>query len=98
MARPMYEALDTQGIPYLRQAEFVHELPTAEDRLSALAEATPVIAERLKIKQIDRVKVGTPVFCAFEGMTRASAKNHREAKLLLTHGGDVPLLFCPSYN
>lgn len=98
MTRPQYEALDAQGLPYLRQAMVVGELPTPEDRRAALLEATPTIAVRVGITQLDTVKFGIPVFYAFEGMTRPKAKHHHENKLLLTLGHDVSLDFCKSYN
>ena len=48
------------------------------------------------LKLVDKLKFGTPVFCAFEGMTRSKSKGHPAAKLLLTQGCDVSLNFCPS--
>lgn len=98
MNRPMYEALDGMGLPYFRPAKVVGELPTPEERGKALIEATPVIASKLGMKQISNVKFGTPVFCAFDGMTRPKAKHHAESRLLLTRGDDVSLDYCPSYN
>lgn len=98
MTRPIYEALDGQGLPYFRPAQVVGELPTPEERRSALFEATLAIASKIGIKQIDNVKFGTPVFCAFDGMTRPKAKHHPDSKLLLIKGCDIPLEFCLSYN
>lgn len=96
MSRPIYEALDRQGIPYLRPAEVVGELPH-EARKNALIEATPSIAAKIGIEYVRPVNHGTPVFCAFENMTRNKAKQHPQAKLLLALGTDVSLDFCPSY-
>lgn len=98
MTRPQYEALDARGLPYSRPAQIVGELPAPEVRLAALFEAAPAIADKVGLKLTGRLKFGTPVFCAFDGMTRPKAKTHRDAKLLLTMGCDVSLDFCSSYN
>lgn len=94
----MYEALDAQGLPNLRPALTIGELPTAEERQAALVEATPVIADKIGMPPVGVLKFALPVFSAFEGMTRAKAKHHPDEKLLLTQGCDVPLDFCPSFN
>lgn len=96
MDRPQYEALDRQGIPYVRPAQVVAELPTPEARSSALEAATQEIAKRLRATAQRRIGFGVPVFVAF-GLTRPQAKVHEQAKLLLTMGADLSLDFCPDY-
>jgi len=98
MTRPQYEALDKIGLPYIRPARVVGELPTPGDRLSALAEATTAIAEKTGLTAIKAIPFGAPVFSAFAGMTRPKAKHHVDSKLLLTMGDDVSLDYCNRYN
>jgi len=97
MKRPDYEALDTQGFPYIRAARVVGELPTPEERGAALQAATVEISDRLQLKAQKEICFGTPVHLAF-GMTRQQAKNHPQAELLLKKGDEVPLDFCPLYE
>lgn len=96
MARPDYQALNTKGLEFTRQALVVGELPS-EQRMAALEEAGPVIAKRTGLKLSKRLPFGSPIFTAFEGMNRPRAKNHQYAKLLLTYGEDLSLDFCHSY-
>lgn len=98
MPRPDYEALDKQGLPFIRPARIVGELPTPEARHAALVEATIAIAERAGIRATADIKLSTPVFCALDGMRRTKAKHHEDSALLLTLGEDVPLEFCASYR
>lgn len=98
MIRPQYEALDAQGLPYLRAAQVVGELPTPGDRLAALVEATASIAKKTGLNAVKPIPFGAPVFTAFDGMNRPKAKHHVESKLLLTMGDDVDLAYCKSYN
>ncbi|MDO9236193.1 MAG: hypothetical protein Q7U28_09210 [Aquabacterium sp.] len=98
MIRPQYEALDVQGLPYLRLARVVGELPTPDVRLAALVEATAAIAEKTGLNVVKRIPFGAPVFTAFEGMNRPKAKHHVEFQLLLTMGDEVSLDYCQSYN
>jgi hypothetical protein len=74
----------------------VGELPTPQERLAALVEALPRVAEKIGRQPVGPLKFGSPVFVAF--MTRQAAKNHPSAKLLLTSGDDLSLDFCPSYE
>lgn len=97
MNRPDYEALNVQGLPYVRTARVVAELPTPEARSTALNSATQEIAERLQAAAQRKIGFGTPVFVAF-GLTRPQAKVHEQAKLLLTMGGDLPLDYCHEFN
>lgn len=97
MNRPNYEALDGQGLPYIRQARVVGELPTPSDRLVALASASKTLAGRLHLQLHQSIRFGTAVHLAF-GLTRQQAKQHSEAKLLLTRGDDISLDQCPEYN
>lgn len=98
MTRPMYEALDAQGLPYLRPALTIGELPTPAERLTALVEATSGIAAKVGLQPVGVLKFALPVFTAFEGMTRAKAKHYPDEKLLLTQGCDVSLDFCASFT
>jgi len=97
MKRPDYEALDGQGLPYIRPSKVVGELSTPEARGAALESATMAVAKKLQLSALRRIGFGTPVHIAF-GMTRQQAKNHVDAKLLLTLGDDVSLDFCQEYN
>lgn len=94
MTRPMYEALDAQGRPYVRPALTIGELPTPEERKGALVEATAGIAAKIGMQPVGVLKFALPVFSAFEGMTRAKAKHSPDEKLLITQGCDVSLDFC----
>ena len=97
MNRPDYEALDGRGLPHIRQAKFVGELPTPNARMAALDSATLEVAKVLNTTAVRRIPFGGPVFIAF-GFTRPQAKNHPKAKLLLTAGDDLSLDYCPQYN
>lgn len=97
MQRPEYEALDGNGLPHIREARVVHELPTPEARGDALRSATQSIAQLLQITARRTIPFGAPVFVAF-GLTRPQAKAHKLAQLLLTKGEDLSLDHCPQYN
>jgi hypothetical protein len=97
MNRPDYEALDGQGLPYVRTAKIVGELPTPECRTAALKEASEALGRKLGLKVHRTISFGTPSHLAFN-MTRPQAKNHAEARLLLTKGEDLSLDHCPTYN
>lgn len=97
MSRPNYEATNGQGLPYIRLAKFVDELPSPDDRLRALDSATHQVARLLNSVATRRIPFGAPVFVAF-GLTRPQAKNHAQATLLLTRGQDLSLDYCPEYN
>jgi hypothetical protein len=97
MIRPDYEALDGNGLPYVRKANIVGELATPEARGAALASATIEVAKILNSPATRRIPFGGPVFIAF-GLTRPQAKNHPQATLLLTFGDDLSLDYCPEYN
>ena len=97
MTRPMYEALDAQGLPYLRPALTIGELPTPDERKAALVEATSGIAAKVGMQPVGVLKFALPVFSAFD-MTRAKSKHYPDEKLLLTQGCDVSLDFCASFT
>lgn len=92
MPRPMYEALDGQGLPYERPARCVGELPS-ELAKDALAACLARLAERIGQPASSALKLGLPVHTAF-GLTRAQAKNHRCKDLLLTPAAELSLDFC----
>ena len=93
--RPLYEATDSKGFPYMREAREVHELPHL-DRLAALQEATTKIEHMLGLKASRRIQFGTPVFESF--MRRPEAAKHANRALLMTHGCYLSLDLCPTYN
>jgi len=93
MKIPEYEALGGQGLPYVRAAQSIGELPTPDARSSALESATLEIARSLGTSAQRRIGFGTPVHVAF-GLTRQQAKNHDDAKLLLLKGEALPLRYC----
>lgn len=95
MERPDYVALDGQGLEITRKARVIGELPR-QDRAPACAEAAASIAKKLGMNAPERINFGTPVFTAFK-LKRPQAKNHEQAKLLLTHGHEVSLDYCPSF-
>ena len=97
MNRPEYEALDAQGLPYVRLARVVGELSTPDFRTAALEEATQALGARLGKQAYKPISFGSPVHLAFN-FTRAQAKNHPDARLLLSKGDDLSLDHCPSYN
>lgn len=97
MQRPDYEALDAAGLPFVRPAKIIAELPTPEVRAAALDSATQSVAKQLNSVAQRRIGFGTPVHVAF-GMTRQQAKNHPQAKLLLTLGESLSLDLCPEYT
>ncbi len=97
MKIPDYEALDGRGLPYVRPAQCIGELPTPDERGRALEAATYEIARTLNTVAQRRVGFGTPVHVAF-GMTRQAAKNHPQAKLLLLKGDAVPLSVCGCFT
>ena len=94
--RPDYEALDDIGLPYVRKARIIDELPL-EMKDTAAIEATASIAKLIGVEAQGRIKHAPPVFMAF-GINRNIAKRHVHAKVLLLPGGDVPLDFCPSFE
>ena len=94
---PDYEALDGQGLPYVRPAQCICELPTPQERGRALESATMEIARVLNSVAQRRIGFGTPVHIAF-GMTRQAAKNHAHAKILLMKGDAVPLSWCGCFT
>ena len=97
MPRPQYEALNSQGFPYMRLAQVIDELATPEERITALKEAGAEISDLLQLPLLKPINYGTPAHLAF-GLTRNQAKAHAQVKLLLTHGCDVPLQFTESWR
>ena len=95
--RPSYEDLDADGLSRVRPANVIGELPDAA-RQAAQTEASSAIAEKVHLIQTGTIKLGSPVFRAFKGMTREKSKHHLESRLLLTLGRDVSLDLCPSYQ
>jgi hypothetical protein len=94
--RPIFNGIDKYGLADLRPAKVVGELPNLQASRAALAEAIAVIAKQVGRAPVGPLKLECPVFVAF--MTRAQAKNHSAAKLLLTDCADLSLDYCPSYQ
>lgn len=88
-----YLALDGNGREIQRSARLIDELPTPEARLSACQDAAQGIAKLIGRTTPGRITFGTPAYLAF-GMTRAEAKAHEHAEVLLKSGGDISLLYC----
>jgi len=97
MNRPAFEALDAQGLPYLRPAMIVAELPSPEARAAALNEACAALAAELGLKAHKAISPSNPLHLAFN-MTRAQARNHKHAQLLLISAANLPLDHCPTYR
>ncbi|MGT2457800.1 hypothetical protein ACU4GI_33400 [Cupriavidus basilensis] len=87
-----YEAFGDRG-DFVRPAIVIHELPSPALRLQACRDATTGIATALNITPKRSIHFGAPVHLAF-GITRPAAQRHAQARLLLTNGGDVPLVYC----
>lgn len=95
--RPDYEALNSNGDAYIRPAQLVSELPQTKDRTSALLSAKIRIERTIGRSFIQPLRYELPIYHAF-GMTPAQAKQHAHASLLLTHAGDLPLDYVPTYS
>lgn len=94
--RPLYEALDARGVPYMRPARVIGELPTANDRAAALAEALPHVEAIVGQKAVCGLKFGCTVATSF--MKDRLARRHDCAGLLLTKGEGLMLELCPSFS
>ncbi|KKN85065.1 hypothetical protein LCGC14_0282340 [marine sediment metagenome] len=94
--RPEYEALDSQGYPYMRQARVVGELPSKDCR-TALDEAVGMISREVGLTAVRPLSFGLAAFHAF-GMNHREACRHAHSRLLLTQGVDLPLDYIPAYN
>lgn len=95
--RPDFEALDRHGIPCIRKARVIGELPSGQVA-EALKEATQRLSLLVGIDAIATVKYGTPAFVALKGVTRNIAKQSPHAQMLLKRGDELPLDLCPSYE
>lgn len=93
--RPLYEALDAGGRPYVREARTVHELPTPLDRRQALIEALGPVAAEIGLQPVGQLPFGAPLWAAF--LPEALAKKHASWPFLATRGENLSLDFCPSY-
>ncbi len=92
--RPLNEVLDGQGLAHIPPANVIGELPDGVRQI-AQSEASSTIADKIGLRQTGILKMGSPVFCMFKGMTREKSKHHVESALLLTLGRDVSLDYCP---
>lgn len=79
---PDYEALDTNGDPYWREARVVGELPHLQIKC-----ALKKLAALLNVKSIP---FGIPLY-QYLGMTKKEASNHKMAYFLLKNGDQMPL-------
>ncbi len=96
MPRTTYEALDSQGQPYLREARIVGEIHHSSVR-SALDAALPVLSKSLGMQPKQPLKYGLPVYKAF-GLNRSQAARHQQARLLQTQGCDLSLDYVPTFS
>lgn len=80
-------------MPYIRKAQLIHELPTPQERLEALAAATASIGQMLGATPRQRIPFGAPVYTAF--MEYREAKLHPEGVMLFKRGDELPLSLCP---
>lgn len=90
LQRPLYDGVDSAGLPMQREARTIGELPLA-DQAAALQDLTQALAKELGLTAVKCIHAGTPVFAAFKDMHRQRAKNHLQAKLLLSDGAAVAL-------
>ena len=89
-----YEALNSAGLPYWREARLIGELPL-ECIQTALQEIRPSLKRLIGLELIAKINFGRPLYFAF-CLRLADAKKHPLAKLLLTKGESLPLsLFQP---
>lgn len=96
-SRPPFEAIDDIGLPYVRKAQLIGELPSDEVK-EALAEATAAVAKLVGVEPCGTIKYGTPAFLAMRGMNRNIAKRSAQSSVLLVCGCDLSLDLCESYE
>jgi len=96
LKRPQYFELDKNGIERARPANCLGELDD-EDRFFGRCSATEEISRLTGLKSTTTIRLDEPVYKAFEGMNRAKARGHQDAKLLLTIGSRVSLDYCPRF-
>lgn len=95
--RPNFEAIDKHGLPYLRKAQLIGELPT-NMAYPALQQATEKISDLIGKKPANTICYGSPAYCAFSGMTRNVAKSHQLSKILLSRGESLSLDLCDGFD
>ena len=88
-----YLALNDQGCEVERPAQIIDDLPTPEMRLTACKEATRGLSKLIGFPAYSPIRFGADAYLAF-GMTRAAAKTHEHAAVLLKRGCDIPLRYC----
>ncbi|MDN0082389.1 hypothetical protein QU487_06430 [Crenobacter sp. SG2305] len=88
-----YLALDGNGREVERSARVIGELPAPAERMVACREAAVGIAKLIGRPAPERIAYGVPAYLAF-GMTRAEAKGHEHAEILLKSAADMPLIYC----
>lgn len=86
---PLYEALDHQGLPYMREARLISELPESS-RIEALQLALLSLSEKVGIEPVRNLKFGIPAHYAF-GINSREASKHHYSGLLQTIGADISL-------
>lgn len=94
--RPPYEALNSEGYPYWREAQRIHELPMPL-RGAAMEEALPEVSKALGMAALEPLRFGLPVYAAF-GIKHRLAARHENAKLLMTKVCDLSLDYVPAYR
>lgn len=91
----LYEALDKDGLPYMRNARIISELPWAMRR-GALDTVLPVVSQTVGIAASQHISFGVPVYPAF-GLNAKEAQKHTRASLLMLSGGDISLDIVPGF-
>ena len=100
-----YEALDLAGLPYLREAITIHELPV-DQRKQALDKMGKVIEKEVGMRYCEKFTVrsgsyglcfGIPLYEHF-AITRNQAKDHPKSYLLLRYCQDLPLALLNEYK
>lgn len=94
-SRPKYEALDSHGHPYIREAHSISELPHKNIR-PALDQAALAIGAKIGLEPAEPLSFGLLVHESF-GLTRQEARQHSQAKTLLTRGADLSLDLVGTY-
>jgi hypothetical protein len=89
---PEYEAVDAMGLPFLRPAVRVEELPL-DMRAQALAGAAGGLASLVGLPLLRSMPFGAPAFVGF-GLSRNQSKHRDHAALLLLPGCELPLWLC----
>lgn len=95
-SRPIYESLNSLGLPYNRLAQTIDELPHKDIR-DALKTALPHLSSVLGLANTKPLAFGVPIYYSF-GLNHREATRHPQAKLLMTKSCDLSLDFVDGYT